>query len=263
LSEYNDFRKEHLRTYKVGLKVPERLVKRQNQLLIKREILHFLRNSYYDEGTLFSKKLKHASQSTFLKYKRAFKKYQNLSLKEITEQLKINKSCLISLQRNNPLLSQKQQNLMKEMKRQAIMLYLFIAYKTGANYLSWDAIGGISTRGKSGALAQAITYLPKQKAQFEICKQWAEDLKTQELLPSYKDIIPVSSFTSQICAHCFQKTGEFKKTLVKGLAYDIFQCKQCNNSSNRHSNAAQVSALLVEQIIHTQHSITPSPLTMG
>jgi hypothetical protein len=161
------------------------------------------------------------------------------------------------------LLYQKQQNLMKEMKRQAIMLYLFIAYKTGANYLSWDSIGGISNRGKSGALAQAITYLPKQKAQFELCKQWAEDLRTQQLLNNYKDIIPVSSFTSQICAHCFKNTGKLKKTLVKGLDYDIFQCKECSKTSNRHSNAAQVSALLLEQNFHTQHCITPSPLTMG
>ena len=75
------------------------------------------------------------------------------------------------------LLYQKEQKLMKEMKQQALMIYLFIVYETGASYLSWDSISGISTRGTSGALAQAITYLPKQKAQFDIFTQWAQDLK--------------------------------------------------------------------------------------
>ena len=161
------------------------------------------------------------------------------------------------------LLYQKQENLMKEMKKQAIMLYLFIAYKTGANYLSWDSIGGISTKGRSGTLAQAITYLPKQKAQFDICRQWAQDLKEQERLVSYKDTIPISPFTSQICAHCVQKTGKMKKTLMKGIAYNKFQCKVCKKTSNRHSNAAQVSAILLEKLIHEQHIPSPSPLTMG
>ncbi|GAI32791.1 unnamed protein product, partial [marine sediment metagenome] len=71
------------------------------------------------------------------------------------------------------LLHRRQECLMKEMKRQALMLYLFIAWKTKAQYLAWDSIGGISTRSKKGALAQAITYLPKSKNQFELFTEWA------------------------------------------------------------------------------------------
>ncbi len=160
------------------------------------------------------------------------------------------------------LLHHKEQKLMKEIKRQALMIYLFIAYKTGGSHLSWDSIGGLSTKGTSGALAQAITYLPKQKAHFDIFRQWAEDLKRQDFLPNYEDTTPVSSFTSQVCAFCFQQTGTITKTLVKGLPYDQFRCKKCGKTSNRHSNSAQTSALLLEQYTKC-HNNSPSPLTMG
>ena len=54
-----------------------------------------------------------------------------------------------------------------------------------------------------------------------------------------------------------------KKTLVKGIVYDKFQCKVCEKISDRHSNAAQVSIILLEQVVHEQHIPSPSPLTMG
>jgi len=109
LSEYKQTTEEHLRTYKIGLRVPGSLVKEQNQLVIERELLHYLKNSYYNYNkkkcTLFSKKLIDANQSTLLKYKQVYEKLKPLSLKDITEKLEKNKKCLNSLQRNKPIFS--------------------------------------------------------------------------------------------------------------------------------------------------------------
>ena len=150
------------------------------------------------------------------------------------------------------LLHQKRSRVMKEMKRHALMLYLFVAYKTGAKYLSWDSIGGISTRNKRGALARAITYLPKRKELFDIISMWAEDLMAQGHLHMLKDIIPVSSYTGQICGRCFKTTGKMSRTLSKGIPYDDFLCTVCGKHSNRHSNSAQVGAILLQNQVQNQ-----------
>ena len=151
------------------------------------------------------------------------------------------------------LLHRRRQRLMKEMKRQALMVYLYVAWKTRARYLGWDAIGGISTRNQRGALAQAITYLPKRKALYDEFRQWACDLKDQGLLSSFHEVIPVSPFNSQTCGHCFQQTGKQERTKVKGIPYDEFHCKNCGRNTqtdskiHRHSNSARVSALLLQK----------------
>ncbi len=137
---------------------------------------------------------------------------------------------------------------MVEMKRQSLMMYLYVAMKTGAKYLSWDAITGITTRGTHGALAQAVTYLAKRKDLFDEFVQWAEDLKERTLLPAYEQGIPVSPYTSQTCGDCFSLTGVQNRTRVSGIPYDEFQCKECGMVSNRHSNAARVSAILLRII---------------
>jgi len=158
------------------------------------------------------------------------------------------------------LLHRKRERLMKEMKRRALMLYLYIAWKTDAKYLSWDSIGGISTRGTRGALAQAITYLPKRKGLFTEIRQWAADLHRQGYLPCYEEIVPVSPFHSQICAQCFQKSGKKRRTRARGIPYDEFQCRVCKRGTDsdrkitRHSNSARVSALVLQK----QLPITPS-----
>jgi hypothetical protein len=150
------------------------------------------------------------------------------------------------------LLHRKQERLMKEMKRHALMLYLYFAWKSECKYLSWDSIGGISTRGKKGALAQAITYLPKSRTQFTLFTEWAADLLEQGYLQNYEATIPVSPFNSQVCGHCFKQTGRREKTRMKGIPYDDFRCNSCGKSSNRHSNSAQVSALLCQNQVHSK-----------
>lgn len=158
------------------------------------------------------------------------------------------------------LLHQKREKLMKEMKRHALMTYLYVAWKTKAKYVAWDSIGGISTRGKRGALAQAITYLPKRKVLYDEFRHWASDLKVQGFLPHYEATIPVSPYNSQACSECFQQTGKQERSRVKGIPYDEFSCKKCGRNSqndpvvNRHSNSARVSAILLQNHVYAHHS---------
>ncbi|MHA1150468.1 MAG: hypothetical protein ACTSR8_19800 [Promethearchaeota archaeon] len=48
------------------------------------------------------------------------------------------------------------------------------------------------------------------------------------------------------------------KTLRQGIPYDEFECTECNKHSNRHSNAAHVSAL---QLQHHIQQLTPPPIS--
>ena len=158
------------------------------------------------------------------------------------------------------LLHQKREKLTKEMKRHALMIYLYVAWKTKAKYVGWDSIGGISTRGKRGALAQAITYLPKRKVLYDEFRRWASDLKVQGFLPHLEATVPVSPYNSQTCAECFQQTGKQEHSRVKDIPYDAFSCKRCGRNSqndpiiNRHSNSARVSAILLQNHVHAQQA---------
>jgi hypothetical protein len=161
------------------------------------------------------------------------------------------------------LLHRRQQKIMKEMKRHALMIYLYVGWKVRARYFGWDSIGGISTRGTNGMLAQAITYLPKRKALYEEFCQWATDLKEQGLLIAYEDVIPVNPFTSQTCASCFQQTGRRVRSRLKEIPYHEFSCMDCNRSTqrdskvHRHSNSARMDALLLHQHL-ISHDLLPS-----
>jgi hypothetical protein len=155
------------------------------------------------------------------------------------------------------LLHRRSERIMKEAKRQSLMIYLYLGWKSQASYFGWDKITGISTRNKNGALAQAITYLPKEKRLFTEFKQWVGDLKQQGFLPSYIDTIPVHPFTSQVCAECFQTTGEQARSRKKGICYHEFTCEICGRSTqenpviHRHSNSARINALLVQQQVYS------------
>lgn len=165
------------------------------------------------------------------------------------------------------LLHRRQEKIMKEMKRQALMVYLYVGWKARARYYGWDSIKGISTRGTNGMLAQAITYLPKQKTLYDEFCQWASDLRVQGLLPAFEDVIPMSPFTSQTCASCFQRTGRRARSRMKGIPYHEFACKDCNRSTrndskvHRHSNSARVDALLIHQHLMS-HDLAPSSITI-
>ena len=154
------------------------------------------------------------------------------------------------------LLHRKRQNIMNEMKRRALMVYLYAAYRTGAKYIGWDTAQGISTRGTRGALATAITYMPNRKALYDEFVLWAENLRTLGFLSEYISTEPITPFTSRICAECFQNTGAMKRTLVQNENYHTVECSVCKWCGNRHHNSARLNALLLQQYIHI-HVLDP------
>jgi len=159
------------------------------------------------------------------------------------------------------LLHQRRDRVMTEMKRLALMVYLYLIYKTGARYAAWDGIQGITTRGKKGALATGITYLPKEKRLYDSFKEWASDLKEQGLLPDYEGTRIVTPYTSQVCSECYTRGRGLRKTRVNTIAYDAFKCTDpvCGYEGNRHSNSARISALLLKE----QIKAVPFPLSTG
>ena len=152
------------------------------------------------------------------------------------------------------LLHQRQAKLRKEMKHQSLMLYLYVAHKTGAKYVAWDGIEGISTRGTKGKLATAVTNMPKSKRLYDEFISWIDDLKKQGALPRYEDTVVVSPYTSRICSKCFKSTGKASRMVKRSVPWDEFECTVCGKRSNRHSNAAHVSAL---QLQHHIQQLSP------
>ena len=159
------------------------------------------------------------------------------------------------------ILHQRRGRIMTEMKRLALMVYLYMIYRTNASYAAWDGIQGISARGKKGTLATGITYLPKQKILYEEFIEWASDLKEQRILPNYEETRVISPYTSQACSECLAKGRGLRKTRDKNIAYDEFKCTapNCEYVGNRHANSARISALLLKE----NNESTPFPLSTG
>jgi hypothetical protein len=159
------------------------------------------------------------------------------------------------------LLHQRRGRIMTEMKRRALMVYLYLIYRTGASYVAWDGIQGISTRGKKRALATGVTYMPKEKRIYDTFLEWAKNLKEQGLLPKYKEIRIVSPYNTQVCSECYTQGRGLRKTRAKTTIYDVFKCidPNCGYVGNRHSNSARMGALLLRKQIET----APFPLSTG
>lgn len=147
------------------------------------------------------------------------------------------------------LLHRKRELVMKHLKKEVLRLYLYIGYRTGAKYHGWDAIAGISPRGKRGTLATAITYMPKEKQLYSLFETMAESLHEQGLLPAYKGAILIEPLSSKVCGDCFAKTGKARHTRLKGTPYHDHICGRCGKYSNRHSNSAMVCANLVKRAV--------------
>jgi len=159
------------------------------------------------------------------------------------------------------LLHQRRDGIMTEMKRQALMVYLYLIYRTRASYAAWDGIQGISTRGKKGVLATGVTYMPKEKVLYDTFLEWVSDLKEQGLLPKYKGSRIVTPYTSHICSECYTHGRGLRTTRAKNIGYDAFKCTDynCGYVGNRHANSARMGALLLKEQIET----VPFPLSTG
>jgi hypothetical protein len=159
------------------------------------------------------------------------------------------------------LLHQRRDGIMTEMKRQALMVYLYLIYRTRASYAAWDDIQGISTRGKKGVLATGVTYMPKEKVLYDTFLEWVSDLKEQGLLPKYKGSRIVTPYTSHICSECYTHGRGLRTTRAKNIGYDAFKCTDynCGYVGNRHANSARMGALLLKEQIET----IPFPLSTG
>ena len=196
-----------------------------------------------------------ASNASFMEqYQNAYKKLEHLRKVQIPRlQRKLAKGKK-HIPRNERLIRQltllhrKRERVMKEAKRAALMVYLYAAYRTKAQYLAWDNSQGISTRGTRGVLATAITYMPKRLALFTEFTEWAHDLKSLGYLPEYKATEPVSPYTSRICGECFSKHQTPTRSLENTKDYNRKKCKQCGRTVDRHANAARVGALLLKHV---------------
>jgi hypothetical protein len=74
------------------------------------------------------------------------------------------------------LLKRKQAKLMRDALIKVCMIYAYIARKTGASYFGWDEIQEMSTKGLSGRLATAVSYLPRQDGLKGLFIEWLQDL---------------------------------------------------------------------------------------
>jgi len=108
----NEEKEEHeiLRTYKVGLRAPESLLKPQNDLVIELEVLQHIHKQLKGfKSTLFEKKLSNTSQEVKMKYQNALTKYSsvNTNRKARVEILRL-KTSIKQLHKKNPHLNSAQ-----------------------------------------------------------------------------------------------------------------------------------------------------------
>lgn len=146
-------------------------------------------------------------------------------------------------------LHNKRGKLMQEYNRRVLMVYLYAIWKSKARHVSWDGLEGLTTRGKKGDFAVAIQYLPNHLAQFELFREWLDDLKLLELIPQATQIHLVSPFTSEVCPLCYSSSGKLNKNRDKTTDYHAFKCKTCGYTGNRHSTAAMVEAISIKKAI--------------
>jgi len=145
------------------------------------------------------------------------------------------------------LLHRRAANLKRQSELDLQMIYLYTAYRTGARHCSWDGVAGLEPRGKKGALADAITGMPKRKGLYREFTGWAADLAAGGDLPMYKSTRVMKPFSSAACSECFRRTGKLKRTRAAGIPYDDFRCSACGHESDRHANSASTSAQLLKR----------------
>jgi hypothetical protein len=145
-----------------------------------------------------------------------------------------------SLALKHKLLGRKQRNIFRDALIKVAMIYTYVARKTRASHFGWDDISEMSTKGLTGRLASAVSYLPRQDGLKGLLEEWLEDFH----LP--REVREVDARTSHICSKCRGKMQE-----IEGR-YHLMRCSKCNRAANRHENAASVSAQSLKQRIETE-----------
>ena len=98
---------EFMRTYKVGLRVPESLLKKQDELVMTLEILHHLHREMRNPGKskLFTGKVNHGSDESRQQYELLLERYTSLTaLQQVDMKIKEVKKALKILHEKDPTL---------------------------------------------------------------------------------------------------------------------------------------------------------------
>ena len=156
------------------------------------------------------------------------------------------------------MLHARRQRIMKEMKRRALLIYIYCVYKTGAKFVGWDGLT-MDTRGKNGKLPVEITYMPLRQELFYEFSDWAKDLQEEGFLKNFDEIVFIPPVSSDYCSEHVKNGLGLKKTRDKSAPYHEFRCTDpaCGYISDRHSNAARVGAIMLSNLITS----VPSPLS--
>ncbi len=133
------------------------------------------------------------------------------------------------------LLEVKQSNIFRDALIKICMIYSYAAKKTSVTYFAWDDISEMSTKGLTGRLASAVTYLPRIDGLKGLFKEMLEDFGL-----NFNNIYETDARTSSICAECGSRTDSLKED------YHTVRCDN-GHEKNRHENAARVSAQSLEK----------------
>ena len=132
--------------------------------------------------------------------------------------------------------------------REMVHLYAYLVNRIGAKHVGWDGID-VTTRGTSGTLARAVTYMPKRKGLYHEFSETCGDLAAENLLPNLEGIHVANPYTSQVCDECLLKTGVAKRTRDSSTPYHRFKCTACGHEGDRDQVASRSSALLLKRDI--------------
>jgi len=147
------------------------------------------------------------------------------------------------------MLYQRRKRVLREWRnRRPLMVYLYGLYRTGAKYAAWDAVQGISPRGRAQRLTLSITTMPKRQELYTRFTQWAEDLRQQGLLPHYQETVCITPKSRKICAKCYAEGRGLRHTRKEGTTWDEFICTDphCGFVGSSHTNSARLAALLLK-----------------
>nr|MDO8112988.1 hypothetical protein [Candidatus Sigynarchaeota archaeon] len=137
-------------------------------------------------------------------------------------------------------------NLKAQADKAVVLLYAYMAYRTGAKHVGWDGVE-VMTRGTRGRLAKAVALMPKRKDLKDECSGLFMDLQDAGFLSSFQMLHITSPYTSQVCDACFAKTGIPRQSRDPAAPYQEFWCNKCGVKVTRHLVSARSAALFLQR----------------